>query len=159
MRAVSDLRARASTNVLAVRLGYTSRVQDVIEKIRTVLDRGPPLRLAVVFGSEAKGRVHLDSDVDLAILPVHSDLDPHTENQLSVEISRALGREVDVVRLDRASTYLRWQIARDCVPVFAKTDIELVQFRSSAASEYADIADTLVNAARRFRRRILETGS
>jgi hypothetical protein len=61
---------------------------------------------------------------------------------------------VDLVRLDRASMLLRWQIARDGIPLLAEPSWEWVRFRAAAASEHADIADALRRAARLFRRRL-----
>ena len=114
---------------------------------------GPPLRLAVVFGSVAAGRSRPDSDVDLAILPRDPALSFHDEMLIAARVSRAVGREVDLVRLDRASPLLRWEIARNGMLLVADP-WEWARFRAYAASEHADMADSLQRAAKLFRRRL-----
>lgn len=127
---------------------------DDLEKARRALQAGPPLSLAVLFGSRATGRARPDSDVDIAIVPADASLALGLELALAARLSSALAREVDLVRLDRASTLLRWQIARDGILLLAEPGWEWVRFRARAASEYADIADSLERAAKLFRRRI-----
>jgi predicted nucleotidyltransferase len=87
------------------------------DSLRRVLDVGPPLRLAVLFGSQARGRAHADSDVDVAVL--------------------------------------RWEIARHGILLVASPPAEWLRFRAAAASEHAEIRESLERAAELFRRRIL----
>ena len=120
-----------------------------------MLAAGPSLRLAVLFGSRAAGTARRGSDVDIAILPADPELGLHAELELAAALSSALSAEVDLVRLDHASTLLRWQIARDGVPLVT-TGHEWTRFRATAASDHADIADGLASAARLFQRRLLK---
>jgi predicted nucleotidyltransferase len=113
------------------------------------------MRLAVLFGSRAAGTARSGSDVDIAILRADPELALHTELELAAALSSALSAEVDLVRLDQASTLLRWEIARDGVPLVT-ADHEWTRFRASAASDHAEIADGLANAARLFQRRLLK---
>ncbi len=134
---------------------YDRMVEEVITRARRLLREGPPLRLAVLFGSRAKARARPDSDVDIAVVPGPPAFSFADEFDIATSLSRGLGREVDVVRADRASTLLRWHIARDGVLLVADPAWEWPRFRASAASEYAEIAEALDHAARRFRRHIL----
>jgi uncharacterized protein len=134
-------------------------VAEIVDIARRVLAAGPPLRLAVLFGSHATGRARPDSDVDIAILPIDPDLDFHQENRLATELAWALGREVDLVRADRVPTYLKWHIARDGKLLLAAPPSELTRFRAAAASEYADFAPALAHAGRLFARRLTRSAS
>ena len=125
---------------------------------RRVLAAGPPLRLAVLFGSRATGTARDGSDFDIAILPADPELTLHAELELAAALSSALSAEVDLVRLDHASTLLRWQIARDGVPLVT-ADHEWTRFRATAASDHAEIADGLANAARLFHRHLVKPAS
>ncbi|MDB4954802.1 MAG: hypothetical protein JWO36_2371 [Myxococcales bacterium] len=129
-------------------------MESLIENLTRVLQAGPPLRLAVMFGSHARGQNRAGSDVDIAILPWDSSLPLKLELDLVARISTGLGREVDLVRIDQASTLLRWEIARDGVLLFADSPAEWVRFRANTASEHAEIRDALEQAAELFRRRI-----
>lgn len=127
---------------------------EIGDAVREVVLDGPALRLVIIFGSAAKGRLRPDSDIDIAILPVSEDLPLREEAMLAVRLEQRLGRSVDLVRLDHASTVLAWQIARDGVVAYASHPAEHPRFVAYAASEYADFAPALEAASRRFRERL-----
>lgn len=62
---------------------------------RSVFVRHPKVRVALLFGSLARGTVQPSSDVDIAIAGAEVDL-----AQVASELSLVLGREVDVVSLE-----------------------------------------------------------
>ena len=68
------------------------------EVMAEVLAAFPEVRLALLFGSEARGTARGDSDVDVAV-----DASPTSLGQVAAALSSRLGAEVDVVRLDTAS--------------------------------------------------------
>jgi len=78
-----------------------------LDLIVAVLRSGPPLRLAMLFGSTAKGTQRIDSDIDIGIVPEDPELSLAEELTLQTDLARVSGRQVDLVRLDRASTLLR----------------------------------------------------
>ena len=131
----------------------------LIDSLTRVLSAGPPLRLAVLFGSHATGRAQANSDVDVAILPRDPALSLKLELELAGQLSRSVGREVDLVRLDRASTLVRWEIARDGIVLVAEPKPEWVRFRASTASEHADLREALHRSAELFRRRLSRPAS
>jgi predicted nucleotidyltransferase len=126
------------------------------DRIREVLAAGPPVRLAILFGSWARDRAHADSDIDVGIVPDDPALPLATELDLQARLEAACGRPVDVVRLDRASTLLRWEAARTAVLITATAPHELPRFMAAAGIEHADLMTTLGPAAERFRRRVAE---
>lgn len=128
------------------------------DRIRGVLAAGPPLRLAILFGSCAQGLVHPDSDVDIGIIPRDPELPLAAELDLQARLEHACGRQVDLVRLDRASTLLRWEAGRHAVLLVADPPHEFPRFVASAALEHADLMIVLGPAAERFRQRLLDPG-
>lgn len=132
-------------------------VSELIDEARGTLEAGPPLRLAVLFGSFAKQRARADSDLDIAILPRDETLSLRAELELAAQLSSRTGREIDLVRLDRATMLLRWEIAKHGILLIADPAWEWLRFRVAAASEHADMAEALDRAARLFRRRIAGT--
>ena len=71
------------------------RAQDpVVESLRKALRGRKDVRLALLFGSRAKGRARLDSDADVAVLGKDLNL-----FELASDLSEAAGIEVDVVSL------------------------------------------------------------
>jgi len=134
----------------------TAERDAIVETIRRVLADGPPVRLAVVLGSAARGALRPDSDVDIGITPSDPELPLAAELDLQARLERACARPVDLVRLDRASTLLKWEAARCIVPVVADPPQELPRFLARAGIEHADFIETYAPAAERYRQRLLE---
>lgn len=128
----------------------------LMARLRRVLEEGPALRLAVLFGSAARGALRADSDVDVAIVPVDPELALSDELALQARLSKAAERDVDLVRLDRASSLLRWRVAREGVGLWADPPFELPRFRARAAIEHADMLPQLQRAQELVRRRLAE---
>jgi predicted nucleotidyltransferase len=133
--------------------------EQALECVREILVTGPRLRLAVVFGSRARGTVHAGSDLDVGIIPSDPELPLAAELDLQRRLEAACSTPVDLVRLDRASTLVRWAVARDAQLVLADPPSEFPRFQASAALEHADLMTTLGPAAERFRQRLAERGT
>lgn len=65
-----------------------------------------------IYGSEAKGAARPGSDLDLGALFAHR-IEPVETLDAAAELSRRLGRDVDLVDLDRASPILAMQVLRN----------------------------------------------
>ncbi len=126
-----------------------------LDAIKQVLGSGPPLRLAVLFGSGARGTLRPDSDVDIGIVPDDATLSLDAETDLQIALEQACGRPVDLVRLDKATTLLRGQVARDAQLLLEARPGEFGQFRVAATVEYLDFLPLYDSAAERFRQRLL----
>lgn len=130
-----------------------SELETLVETLRSEVKR--EARLAVLFGSRARGEAGPESDVDVAFVPRVESMSLTEESRLQADLERVLGRPVDLVRLDRADLTLRWRIARDGVLIWSETPVGFSRFRARTASEYADFAPAQRVAARRYRRRLL----
>jgi predicted nucleotidyltransferase len=71
----------------------------LLGKLRLALRTEPNVRLAVLYGSVARGQDTPESDLDL-LLSLAEDR-PDTAVKLAVRLERRLRREVDVTRLNR----------------------------------------------------------
>lgn len=128
--------------------------EEIVSRLATALRDGPPLHLAVLFGSTARGTHRPDSDVDVGIIPVDRELKLGAELELQARLERTCGRTVQLVRLDRAATLLKWKVANEgrvlaCDPPFAWP-----RFVASSAVEFAEMAPQLRDAEERFRARV-----
>lgn len=83
-----------------------------VEALRGALAGRADVRLALVFGSAARGTAREDSDIDLAVDAPGLDL-----LVLARDLSLAVGREVDVVDLADPGYPLLAAIVRDGVVV------------------------------------------
>jgi predicted nucleotidyltransferase len=127
------------------------------ELLKQVLERTPGLRLAVLFGSEARGDGEARSDLDVGVL---FEDGRDTGPALEVALSRATRRTVDLVRLDTAPPLLRFEIARDGRVLVERTAHAWVDFRARAMVDWWDWAPTAraIHAAgvRRLRERMAD---
>jgi len=103
------------------------------------------ITLAILFGSQVRGAAREDSDIDLAILLETACYPKSTldAGKLKREIARKLysflgTSKVDLVFLNRAAPFMRFQVARTGKPVFAKSAAEFVQFASLALRQHED---------------------
>jgi len=84
----------------------------LVEKLRECLRGRQDVHLAVLFGSQARGRTHAASDIDLAVRGENIDF-----LELARDLSLATDLEVDVVNLDRVEYPLIESILRDAIIV------------------------------------------
>jgi len=103
------------------------------------LQSWPSLRLAVLFGSAARGNAAPDSDLDVGVL-FHPGREDATA--LEVALARAAGRRVDVVRLDAAPPLLRFEVSRDGRLLLERTPHAWSDFRAHAMTDWWDWAPT-----------------
>ena len=125
------------------------------ERIRHAFDAGPATRFAALFGSQATGKARDHSDVDIAWLPVDRDVPLADELALQVALTRALGREVDLVRTDRTSTICRMEIARDGQLLYGD-QAAFTLFKVEATIEFLDFEPAWRQANELFQRRLAE---
>jgi predicted nucleotidyltransferase len=129
-----------------------------IHDLAHVLRSGPPLELAVLFGSAARGELRDGSDLDIGIIPRDPDLSLADEVDLQRRLEQASGRTVDVVRLDRASTFLLGQVVRDAQPLLEAEPGKFTDFQVRALSEWLDFAPDFYRTAKIFRQALTELG-
>jgi uncharacterized protein len=129
-----------------------------LSRLKAALRTGPPLRLAVLFGSAARGQLRPESDIDVAVLIGEAGLDEAQELALGRALVLAAGTEVDLVRLEQASTLLKWQIATKGTPLYERSPGEFARFRARAASEYIELAPALAHHGEIFRQRLMQRG-
>jgi predicted nucleotidyltransferase len=128
--------------------------RDALTKaLAEVLRSGPPLRLAALFGSEARGQARPDSDVDVAILPATAALSLDAELSLQARLSSAIGREVDLVRLDHCIPGLRFRVAKEGLLLIGEP-LAWKRFRAQAGIEYAEIEPQLRRARAHYLKRL-----
>jgi predicted nucleotidyltransferase len=127
----------------------------VIAALRTALEKEPRVAYALLFGSEARGRSHAHSDVDVAI-GVHRGerLGVRDLGALIASLESAAGQPVDVVLLDETAPGLAYRIFRDGVRVMVRDEQALKARLVRAILEYLDfkpIEDALTEGALRVR--------
>ena len=82
-----------------------------LQRLTSALSRYERLRLAILFGSLARGGARRDSDIDIAVL-VEGGLDAELRISLLETITACTGRPVDLVDLDRIGEPLLGEVLR-----------------------------------------------
>ena len=116
------------------------------------------VRLAVLFGSSARGRERSGSDLDVGVVGEPAD----GLNMLQVRLTRAAGQSVDLVALETAPPLLRFEIARDGQLLLERTPHLWSDFKAKAMVDWWDwapIARRLQAAAAARLRRQVDGGS
>jgi predicted nucleotidyltransferase len=132
-----------------------------LEPLRDALEAQPAVRLAVVFGSAARGRERAKSDLDLALR-----LEPSTaatRREALAAAGRAARRDIHLVELDETPPLLGFQIARDGVLLVEREPWAWARFKAHAMVEWWEWAPSArkIEAAyiQRLRRDVAHGGS
>ncbi len=125
------------------------------DRLRTAL-LNAPLRLAVLFGSQATGRGRPGSDFDVGIIPLDPQMPLHDELALAAALSGAVSAEVDLVRLDGDAPLLGAEVARTGVCLFEAAPGVFSAYRAAAISRWIDFEAAVAPHRARFLRRLVE---
>ncbi len=99
---------------------------DIENRIKNYFDAQKEVLCAYLFGSTVTGKDNKFSDVDVAVLfDPNLAQDRYTEERLAImdNLSRILNKDIDVVVLNEASSFLKFQIIKE--GSFAKLSLDL----------------------------------
>jgi len=102
-----------------------------VQKLSRVLERSGCVRLAVLFDSQTKERVHSTSDVDVGIV-AQTGLSPVEELNLARALQKAVQLVVSVVRIDQGDTRLGREVAATGFCLFEEAPGTFAAYRASA---------------------------
>lgn len=105
----------------------SSNADELSARIRVHLAGRTDIRVAILFGSQARGTAHANSDVDLAIVAPGVDV-----LDLGGELGEALGMELDIVPLDDPPIPLLDRIITEGIVVHESHPGAGAQWRSHA---------------------------
>lgn len=125
------------------------------EVINTYLAGRPDCVAAWLFGSTARGAARADSDVDIAVLVTRAPAGTLDDLHLgwAADLSRALGREVDLVVVNSAPVDLVHRVLVEGELVLERDRSARIAFEVRARNEYFDLLPHL----RRYRRQDART--
>lgn len=126
-------------------------VEELTGHLITALQGRPEVRLAFLFGSAATRGPDAARDVDVAVA-FAQPLSLLQQCTLCAQLEQIVGREIDLVDLDSASTLLRWEVVRTGIVLAAKDRHDLVDFRARVPLEYFDLQPFLEREADGLRR-------
>jgi predicted nucleotidyltransferase len=98
--------------------------------LETVLRSRAEVKLALLFGSRARGTAGPTSDLDLAVLAPHADL-----LEIAAALGHATGEVVDVISLADPGVPLLDELLRDGIPVYEWRPGVYAQWRSHTLAD------------------------
>ena len=131
-------------------------------KLQNYFEKRRDIDLAFLFGSAAKGHAGLDSDVDVAVYFVSEAQGRWTEDEkefpgeteLALDLEKIVGREVDLVVLNRAFPTVAEAALRG-LPLLIRNRKVYVDFLTRMTSEAIDFRE-FVNSWWQLKERRLE---
>ena len=119
-----------------------------------IFERYAEIQAVYLFGSTPTENTHLESDLDLAILPGTRDL-----RQKKLEILTELARfgfcEVDLVFLDGDDIVLQYEAIRQNILVYARPEFDRGSTYSKIVRKYLDFYPYLLVQRNAYKTRIL----
>ena len=108
-----------------------------IEAIREYARSRPEIVAIYLFGSAAFGRARPGSDVDLAVM-VRRPLEGMERIDMEVELSRRIGRNVDLVVFGQADPVLKHEILKPKRMIYEGDREERIRQETQGRYEYLD---------------------
>lgn len=121
----------------------TTKLYRVRPRLKRLL-RQRPVLLTYLFGSQATGKTHAESDVDVGVLFEHS-LTPEERFAERLTLIGALSRlfgtdHVDVVVLNESPPLVAYEALRNGVLLYCADEEARVEFQVSTMRKYEDTA-------------------
>lgn len=131
-----------------------------LDALRKVFQAYPEIQAVYLFGSHATGRLHFESDVDLALVPANPAARIRKLDILT-DLARAGFCEVSLVFLDTTDAVLRFEAVRHNRLIHAADDFDRGAYYSKVVGEYLDFEPYLEVQRQAYKLRILHgaTGS
>jgi predicted nucleotidyltransferase len=113
-------------------------VEELVALLGRALSADARLSYALLFGSAATRGPQLADDIDIAV-SARAPLGLLDRMRLATDLERVVGKAVDVVDLDEASTLLRREVLRDGRPLVVNDAAAFLGFKASVPIEWADL--------------------
>ena len=115
-----------------------ARIREMEDKICALCSREPSIDAAYIFGSQAKGSLRPESDLDVALLLNEDRRSEFSLLSFISNLERAYGRRVDVVILNHAGEVLKYEVRRSGRVIFERDPVNRKRFEISGRKRYED---------------------
>jgi predicted nucleotidyltransferase len=112
-----------------------------ISKIDKQIFKKSHIKLAYLFGSQAKGNAAKESDFDVAVLFEEEPVDSLALKEicsLSRELEKSFPAKLDIVSLHAASLLLKYEVVTHGKSIYCQDEAERINFEVSIIKEYID---------------------
>ena len=125
-----------------------------LEKLNTIFKCYPDILAVYLFGSGATGKLHSESDIDLAIIPKTKSLRKQKLNILTDMVYKGFFN-VDLVFLDKNDIVLKYEAVRQNILVYQVPEFDRGATYSKIIRQYLDFYPYLTVQRQAYKKRIL----
>ncbi len=116
-------------------------MQEIEKKVSQYFKNTPSIIAIYIFGSFARAKINQFSDIDIAVL-MSNELKESSYTDLRLkfmtDLASALEKETDVVILNQASPFLKYQIFKYGKAIFERDIRKSRSFKAESILEYFD---------------------
>ena len=125
-----------------------------IKLLKKVFKKYPEIEAVYLFGSAATGKLHRESDIDLALYPDSPKL---REKKLDIltELARLGFCNVDLVFMDKDDIVLQYEAVRQNLVVYQAPGFDRGTIYSKIIRQYLDFYPYLTEQRNAYKKRIL----
>ena len=113
-------------------------IQFIKQQLSGYFSQHPDIVSAHVFGSVARKTEGKESDIDLAFLLEESTVNRYSPLDFIPKLEKKLGRQIDLVILNRAGELLKYQVRRTGILIYEKKPEIRKRFELKGRKTYED---------------------
>lgn len=137
--------------------GKNSSRHPDLDHLEKVFRKYPDIQAAYLFGSTASGKLHAESDLDLAIVPKKTSM-REKKLDLLADLAREGFCDVDLVFLDTKDVVIKFESVRQNHLLYCAKDFDANAFFSLTLRQYFDFLPYLKTQREAYKRRVLHDG-
>ncbi|MBI5400309.1 nucleotidyltransferase domain-containing protein [Candidatus Saganbacteria bacterium] len=117
--------------------------EQIIVELQRLLQGRKEIKLAFLFGSQAKKRALSESDYDIAVWPEEGTSEEKI-NQLWLDLEKVVKRSVDLINLPQARPTIAWEALRG-LPLVIRDNKFYIDNMLLISSEAEDFQDFVID--------------
>lgn len=125
-----------------------------LKPLANVFGKYPNVQAVYLFGSAAKGKIHGESDLDMAVVP-RTDSEPLPKLDILTDLARAGLCNVDLVILDTDDIVLKHEAVRQNTLVYQADDFDRGAYYSRTVRQFLDFKPYLKVQRQAYKKRIV----
>lgn len=112
--------------------------EEKLDNIKEILLKNLELDAIVLFGSYARNRERIDSDIDVAIKP-KCDIPKETLIEIQEEIEEKIDTDIHLINLDVIEDDFRYDILITGKELYVANEMYFIEYKLAAFNKYLDL--------------------
>mgnify|MGYP004600794441 FL=1 len=112
--------------------------EEKLDNIKEILLKNLKLDAIILFGSYARNRERIDSDIDIAIKP-KCDIPKETLIEIQEEIEEKIDTDIHLINLDVIEDDFRYDILITGQELYVENEMCFIEYKLAAFNKYLDL--------------------